>query len=198
VCIGYDTALAGRVDGDSKQIAQGLRGRDEELIDALVGSYQARLIRYLTFLLGRREMAEDVAQETWLRVLERGHTYDGRSRFEPWLFAIARNLAVDRLRQRRVLSFESDGEADGRAGVAPPVSDAPSPFTQAARTEDAQRLARLLDTLDPQYREALALRFLEELSLEEVSTVVGAPVSTVASRIYRGLSALRSQLNGGK
>ena len=79
-----------------------------------------------------------------------------------------------------------------------PVSDAPSPFVLAARTEDAQRLAHSLQTLEPIYREALVLRFQEDLSLQEISTVVGAPVTTVASRIYRGLAALRVQLEGEK
>jgi RNA polymerase sigma-70 factor (ECF subfamily) len=76
------------------------------------------------------------------------------------------------------------------------ASQKPSPFTLAARTEDANRLARSLETLQPVYREALVLRFQEDLSLQEISAIVGAPVSTVASRIYRGLATLRPHFEG--
>jgi RNA polymerase sigma-70 factor (ECF subfamily) len=80
------------------------------------------------------------------------------------------------------------GWAPGRAGL--------SPFALAARTEDAERLAGALEGLQAMYREALVLRFLEEMSLQEVAEVVGAPVATVAARIYRGLAALRSRMEG--
>ena len=90
-----------------------------------------------------------------------------------------------------------DANDDDTAALSP-ASNAPSPFTLAARSEDSQRLAQSLQTLDFVYREALVLRFQEDLSLQEIATVVGAPVSTVASRIYRGLATLRAQLDGGK
>ncbi|WP_353072277.1 RNA polymerase sigma factor [Tunturiibacter gelidoferens] len=179
------------MESDTRQIALGLRQGDVVVLEALVEQYQYRLVRYLIYLLGRRDGVDDLVQETWLRVLERGSSYDGHSRFEPWLFRVARNIAVDAMRKRRNLSLDSDD------GVRPPpASNAPSPFTLAARTEDADRLARSLETLESVYREALVLRFQEDLSLQEISVVVGAPVSTVASRIYRGLATLRPQFGG--
>ena len=69
--------------------------------------------------------------------------------------------------------------------------DPGSPFLTAARNEDAARLATALGALEPIYREALLLRFQEDLSLQEISQLVGAPVSTVSSRIHRGLERLR-------
>ncbi len=66
----------------------------------------------------------------------------------------------------------------------------------AARTEEAHRIAHTLDTLEPIYREALVLRFQEELSLQEMSAVIGVPLTTVSSRIYRGLASLRAQMEG--
>ena len=91
----------GRVSSDSQQIARGLRERDIALLHALVEQYQYRLVRYLIYLLGKRNEVDDLVQETWVRVLERGRSYDGRSRFEPWLFAIARNLTIDHMRRRK-------------------------------------------------------------------------------------------------
>jgi len=182
------------MESDTQQIALGLRQRDVAVLEALVEQYHYRLVRYLIYLLGRRDGVDDLVQETWLRVLERGSSYDGHSRFEPWLFRVARNIAVDDMRKGRTLSLDSNDD-DGRVRPSP-ASSGPSPYTIAARTEDAERLAHSLQTLEPVYREALLLRFQEDLSLQEISVVVGAPVSTVASRIYRGLATLRPQFEG--
>jgi len=193
----YGTTLAASVNSDTQQIALSLRQGNVIFLQQLVGQYQYRLVRYLIYLLGRRDEVDDLVQETWLRVMERGSSYDGRSRFEPWLFTIARNLAIDHLRKGRTFSLDSNAEGEEDTALQTPASNAPSPFTLAARTEDAERLAGSLELLEPIYREALVLRFQEELSLQEISGVVGAPVATVASRIYRGLRALRSRLEGG-
>jgi RNA polymerase sigma-70 factor (ECF subfamily) len=194
----YDVTLAGNVNTDTQRIARGLRQRDIALLQELVGQYQYRLVRYFIYLLGRREHVDDLVQETWLRVLERGRSYDGQSRFEPWLFTVARNLATDHLRKRRVFSLDSSESAEQDTEYRSPVSDAPSPFEHAARTEDAERLAHSLQTLEPIYREALVLRFQEDLSLQEMAKVVNTSVSTIASRIYRGLAALRVQMEGAE
>lgn len=193
----YEMTFAGTVNIDTQDIVRGLRQRDVDFLRALVGQYQFRLVRYFIYLLGKRDSVDDLVQETWLRVLERGSSYDGRSRFEPWLFTIARNLAIDHMRKRRVFSIDSNHSPEQELEALTPVSNAPSPFEQAARTEDAQRLAHSLQMLAPIYREALVLRFQEDLSLQEMAGVIGASVSTVSSRIYRGLAALRAQLDGG-
>jgi RNA polymerase sigma-70 factor, ECF subfamily len=176
------------MESDTERIALGLRRKDVAVLETLVEQYQYRLVRYLVSLLGRRYGVDDLVQETWLRVLERGGSYDGRSRFEPWLFRVARNLAIDAMRKRPILSLESSEEDVVRSS---PASSEPSPYALAARTQDAERLAHSLQTLEPVFREALMLRFQEDLSLQEISAIVGAPVSTVASRIYRGLATLR-------
>src|ERR1700679_2238776 len=107
---GYDMALAGTVNGDTREIARGLRERDVALLQMLVEEYQDRLVRYLVYVLGRRDEVDDLVQETWLRVMERGRSYDGRSRFEPWLFTVARHLTIDYLRRRREVSLDSEDE----------------------------------------------------------------------------------------
>ena len=181
---------------ETAKIARGLRERDMELLADLVERCQHRLVRYLLYLTGRREYAEDLAQETWIRVLQRGSQYNGRQRFDPWLFAIARNLAIDYLRKKRkeipTVSLPDDHDA-----VLLLPSSGPSPFEAAARSQDAMRLAGRLQILAPLYREALLLRFQEDMSLPEIAQVVGAPVTTVSSRIYRGLATLRSAFEEG-
>ena len=181
---------------ETAKIARGLRERDRELFADLVGRCQHRLVRYLLYITGRREYAEDLAQETWIRVLQRGSQYNGRQRFDPWLFAIARNLAIDYLRKKRK-AVQTASLPDDRDEILLVSSSGPSPFEAAARSEDAIRLAGQLQILSPLYREALLLRFQEDLSLAEIAQVLGAPVTTVTSRIYRGLAALRSAFEEG-
>jgi len=181
---------------ETAKIARGLRERDMELLADLVERCQHRLVRYLLYLTGRREYAEDLAQETWIRVLQRGSQYNGRQRFDPWLFAIARNLAIDYLRKKRK-AVQTASLPDDRDEILLVSSSGPSPFEAAARSEDAIRLAGQLQILSPLYREALLLRFQEDLSLAEIAQVLSAPVTTVTSRIYRGLAALRSAFEEG-
>jgi RNA polymerase sigma-70 factor (ECF subfamily) len=191
-------------ESEARRIVLGLRRKDMAIVNQLVGLYHYRLVRYLLYLTGRRERVEDLVQDTWLRVLDRGSQFDGRSRFEPWLFSIARNLAIDDLRKRKIVSLDTP-EADTPDAAGPekglaaelPAPDQSSPFLAAARSEDAVRLAAALELLEPIYREALLLRFQEDLSLQEISKVVGAPVPTVSSRIHRGLGLLRSRWEGG-
>jgi RNA polymerase sigma-70 factor, ECF subfamily len=181
---------------ETAKIARGLRERDTELLADLVERCQHRLVRYLLYLTGRRDYAEDLAQETWIRVLQRGSQYNGRQRFDPWLFAIARNLAIDYLRKKQK-AVQTASLPDDRDEILLVSSSGPSPFEAAARSEDAIRLAGQLQILSPLYREALLLRFQEDLSLAEIAQVLGAPVTTVTSRIYRGLAALRSAFEEG-
>jgi RNA polymerase sigma-70 factor (ECF subfamily) len=192
----FETILADDVSSETRQIAHGLRQRDMAVLHQLVAQYQYRLVRYLIYVTGRRDSVDDLVQETWLRVLERGHSYNGQSPFAPWLLTIARNLAFDQMRKRKIFSLDSQDESGQDVDALAPISDEPPPFEQAARTEDARHLARSLESLDPIYREALVLRFQEDLSLQEIAAIAGASVSTVSSRIYRGLAALRKQMEG--
>src|SRR5215469_17008588 len=85
---------------ESLAVAEGLKRQEAGLLDELIVRYQHRLLRYLLFLTGNREMAEDLFQEVWMRVLTRGSQFNGKSRFETWLFTIARNLVIDYRRKK--------------------------------------------------------------------------------------------------
>lgn len=179
---------------ESVAISRGLKRRDSGLIERLIEQYQHRLLRYLVFLTNHRETAEDIFQETWMRVLERGPQYDGRARFETWLFTIARNLVIDLSRKRKMSSLDALREPSDTAQPFEPVSDEHSPFEQCETRQEARRIAAALMRLDALQREALTLRFHEDMSLDEISRVTHAPLSTVKSRLYRGLAALRPHI----
>ena len=182
---------------ESLAVAAGLKKQKAGLLDELIVRYQHRLLRYLLYLTGNREQAEDLFQEVWMRVLVRGAQYNGQARFETWLFTIARNLLIDQRRKRTMSSldeiFESGGD-DDRPMAFEIVDDDPTPFDHFASLEDRERIAAALLGLDTLHREVLVLRFHEELSLEEIANVTRAPLSTVKSRLYRGLAMIKPRL----
>ena len=186
--------LAEQSRAENALIAQGLRRHDPELLDQLIIQYQHRLLRYLLFLTGSRDLAEDLFQETWMRVLTRGTQYNGAARFDTWLFTIARNLMIDMRRKRTMASLEEMCEVDGEDRAYEIPSDEPTPLDLYQIRENGQRVTAALLTLDPLHREVLVLRFHEELSLEEIAQVTRAPLSTVKSRLYRGLAALKPRV----
>jgi len=176
---------------ENVEIARGLRRRDPELLDRLIERYQHRLLRYLIFLTGNRELAEDIFQETWIRVMERGKQYNGKAKFDTWLFAIARHLVIDWSRKKTTTSLEALEEQYGSEHSFDIPSTEPSPFDAVSTRENRENVRAALGRLDSLHREVLVLRFHEELSLEEIATMTGAPLSTVKSRLYRGLAALK-------
>ena len=187
-------AAAKLVQRENAAIARGLKRKDPDLLDKLIETYQHRLMRYLMFLTGKREVAEDLFQETWIRVLRRGSQYNGQARFDTWIFTIARNLVIDLSRKRTMASLDEMREGGEDERPFEIIEDSPSPLEQFQGRENAAEVAQVLLTLEPNYREVLTLRFHEEMSLEEIAGVTGAPLSTVKSRLYRGLAALKPEL----
>jgi len=196
------TALRGSVQDEAVRqenlaIAAGLKHQEAGLLDELIVRYQHRLLRYLLFLTSSRELAEDLFQEVWMRVLVRGGQFNGKARFDTWLFTIARNLVIDYRRKRTLSSLDElfDGANDDDRPMSFEVSDSqPTPFENFASLEDRQRIAEALLQVDTLYREVLVLRFHEEMSLQEIAKVTRAPLSTVKSRLYRGLAAIKPKL----
>ena len=183
------------MEPETKALARGLRRRDPDLLEALITQYEYRLYRYLLYLTGSAEAARDLFQETWLRVLSRGHQYNGASRFDAWLFSIAHHLAIDASRRRNMDSLDEmlDPTMGGSARE-PRAPEEASPLAAYSNRELADRLGSVLARLPAVYREVLLLRFQEDLSLKEIGSIVRVPLATVKSRLYRGLSAARELL----
>ena len=185
------------MESEASAIARGLRRRDPDLLDRLIEQYQHRLLRYLVYLAGNRELAEDLFQETWIRVLERGHQYDGKHEFSTWLYAVARNLTIDYLRKKSPVSLDGLMEDEEHAPLEP-ADTRPLAWEVVARQEQAERITAALIGIPAEYRETVVLRFQEGLPLEEISNVTGAKLGTVKSRLYRGLHMLMSRLEGAR
>jgi RNA polymerase sigma-70 factor, ECF subfamily len=179
---------------DGIAISKGLKRRDTALLERLIEVYQHRLYRYLTYLTGNRERAEDLFQETWIRVLERGKQYNPSCRFDTWLFAIARHLVIDHARKKTTLSLESIMLGANDEGGREFAANGISALEHAHIRSLSAHLSHALLSLEVVQREVILLRFQEELSLDEIATLTSAPLSTVKSRLYRGLETLRPLL----
>jgi RNA polymerase sigma-70 factor (ECF subfamily) len=181
-------ALSG-LDDSIFRLKQGDLGALHEVITR----YHHRMYRFLIRLTQDPAIAEDLFQQTWLRVIEKIGRYDASRQFEPWLFSVARNLTIDYMRQRRPESLDVVDEF-GAAPVDRLVSVDQDPLAQLLEYERAEVLVAALATLPLIHREVLTLRFEEELKLEEIAEVAGIPLSTVKSRLLRALASLRERL----
>lgn len=182
---------------ECEQIARALRRRDPAMLDQLIEQHQHRLYRYLLYLTHNPQLAQDLFQETWLRVLERGSQYSARWKFESWLLSIARNLTIDHIRRKQPANFsefESDEEEAPRFDVADERAEAD--FEHVEQQQQDDRLGLLLHKLPPLYREVLTLRFHEDMQLDEIAQVLRTPLSTVKSRLRRGLDMLQKKIEG--
>jgi RNA polymerase sigma-70 factor (ECF subfamily) len=164
-----------------------LRTADPTALAETVGYYQHRLYRYLLRLVRDQASADDLFQQTWLHVVRQLHRYDAARSFDTWLFAIAHNAAMDLLRRR-------PGESLDDSESALP-SSAPDALAGVLAGERAAILATAMAALPALCREALTLRFEEGMKLEEIAEVTHAPLSTVKSRVRRGLEAMKHKLS---
>jgi len=177
------------------EVAQ-LRHGDLDALSALLTRYQNRLYRYLLRLVRNQAEAEDLFQQTWVRVAEKIRRYDPSRNFEPWLFALARNLAIDHLRRVRPESLDEPiGNGESAETAAARIPSGQRPVTdEILQRERRSRLGQALETLPVSYREVLTLRFEEEMKLEEIAEVMGTPLSTVKTRLRRALGMMKLEL----
>lgn len=179
-----------------------LRRGDVDALVQVLPRYQPRLYRFLLRMVHEPAVAEDLFQQTWVRVIEKISTYsNARSEFGTWLFSIARNLAIDHLRRKREWILES-AEDDREAPMNRVEAVGPDPLERLLDSEREAIVAAALRELPAIHREVLALRFEEELKLEDIAQVAEIPLSTVKSRLHRALDGLRKQVaaefpNGG-
>ncbi len=161
----------------------------------LVVRYSAPAVIVAARLVRNRALAEDLAQEAFLRVFQGLAGYDPQRRFSSWFFRIVHNVTIDYLRHKRAVTISLDElTALGHPG---PTLDplGGSPEVQAERAELARALERGLGRLRPDYREALVLRYQEGLSQPEIAEVMGLAGGTVKTYLYRGRKELAASLS---
>lgn len=158
---------------------------ESEAVRPLIERYQRPLFALLRRVLGGSADVDDVAQETWIRVVRSAKRYDPEQPFTGWLFAIAWNLVRDHWMKGRNFA---DGELESMP------SGGMSPEDEVIARDHLRRMRDLISTLPDRLAEAVFLRYFEELSEREVAERLGVPVGTVKSRIHNALNLLRGEL----
>ena len=174
---------------DSELIVR-LRAGDAAAFDVVYERFHARLFNFLARLSRRRDVAEDLAEETWLRLVHRSGSLRGDTRLGPWLFTVARNLYVSYRRSRLV----EDSHAGGLIGLWPFGSPQPSPFEWSAATEAERRIEAALATLPISCREALLLVGVEGMRPAEAATICGIAPEAMRQRLSRARALMAERL----
>ncbi len=184
--------------GDPELVERLKRG-DEEAFVGLLRRYQGKVYRLAMNMTRNPQDAEEVTQDVFLTVYRKIGDFDGRAAFSTWLYRVASNAALMKLRGRRSEphhSIEEEGPAFGPDGHhARPIADwSELPDDQLLSAERRRALEQAIEALPPDYKAVVVLRDIEGLSNQEVAEIVGATVLAVKSRLHRARLALRERL----
>jgi RNA polymerase sigma factor (sigma-70 family) len=185
-------------ESDAEIIEQARRG-DPLAWEKLVVRYSKRIYNLCYRFVERTDQAEDLTQDIFVKVFRNLNHYRAESgSFVTWLMSVSRNLLIDHYRQskdeRTTISASAANEEEQPGLLENLATNAPSPEAELDRLEKVASLRKCLNRLSPELREAVILRDLEELSYQEIGTVLGIPDGTVKSRINRGRVELAKSL----
>jgi RNA polymerase sigma-70 factor (ECF subfamily) len=182
------------MDQDSElALVEGLRGGDQTAFDAVYDAFNQRLFTFLLRLSRRRDVAEDLLEETWLRLVKHAHRLNENTRLGPWLFTVARNLHVSYIRSRLL----EDSAIGGLMPFWPSNADRPSPFETTAARELERRIERALAALPTASREVLLLVGVAGLDHSDAADVCGITPEALRQRLHRARTLLARALDAG-
>ncbi|KRG14803.1 RNA polymerase sigma factor SigW [Lederbergia galactosidilytica] len=179
-----------------QRIKEVLKG-DREAFGEIVELFKDKVFQLCYRMLGNRHEAEDIAQEAFVRAYVNIHSFDQKKKFSTWLYRIATNLCIDRIRKKKPDYF-LDAEVAGTEGLtmySQIAAEGKSPDSEVETLELQELVQREIMRLPDKYRIVVILRYIDELSLNEISEVLEMPLGTVKTRIHRAREALRKQLN---
>ncbi|HLM66219.1 MAG TPA: sigma-70 family RNA polymerase sigma factor [Longimicrobium sp.] len=184
---------------DHELVALAQKG-SEKAYRELLGRYQRPVFSLVYRMLRDREQAEDLAQETFVRVFNNIGRYDPKYKFSSWIFKIATNLTIDHIRKKEVATVSIDGSryavtADEiEASTITVASDDENPEELLEAKELGESIEGAIGALRPEYRTAILLRHVEGREYQEIADIMGLPLGTVKTFIHRARHELRAKL----
>jgi len=172
-------------------ILQARGGSTEEFVSRLQRTYGAQLVRFLERMLGRRDLAEDVAQEAYIKLIRLSRPSEVHSP-RAYLFDVATKLALDRLRQKRAEAAAMAGEPAEMNDV---PDESPRPERRVLLDEAMQRLNRIIEELQPSLRHVLVMRYVTQMPRQEIADKLHISVGAVEQRLTRALTHCRERLS---
>jgi len=176
--------------GDEHEVVASLKAGSPEAFDRVYQVHRARLFSFLVRMTGRRDLAEDLFQETWMRLASRAHSLADDTRLLPWLFTVARNLYRSHLRWTALDSRRLDQLSLEPAGS----STVATPYHAAAESETRRRLETAIASLSPPYREVILLVAVERLRPTEAADILGLKPEALRQRLARARALLAAAL----
>lgn len=170
-------------------VSQAQQG-DDEAFTRLVETYQTPVFNLCYRMLGEPELAEDAAQETFLRAYQHLHRYDRKRPFATWLLSIAAHYCIDRLRRRKFSMFSMDAEDEEGNSIELPDLDAPNPESETVKGQMQEQIHAMLKDLDTTDRAAIIMRYWYDFSEKEIAESLSLTVSAVKSRLHRARKEL--------
>ena len=176
------------------------QGRESALAE-LVRRYQNDIFRFCLHYVKRFDVAQEMAQQTFVRVYTARERFDSSRKFKPWVLCIARNLCLNELKRKKAVSMETleeyaSASRDESGEVLRFSGDGPDEALMA--DERRQMLERALDDLDAEAREIVTLRFFERMAARDIANVIGSTEGAVRTRLHRILAGLRRKYEGAK
>jgi RNA polymerase sigma-70 factor (ECF subfamily) len=191
--------VTGEDETEEAQFVARLVARDESAFNELVIAYERRVFALVFRMIGRREEAEDLAQEVFVQVFKAIDQFRGESKLSTWIFRIAVNLCKNRA---KYLSRRKSNEQDdvhemaermaGEAGKGVTVAGVERPDEMLEGVQLERIVKRAIEGVDPDFRHVLVLRDVEDMSYDEIAKITGLPEGTVKSRIFRARAQLKA------
>ncbi len=178
-----------------RELIDRYRHGDVDALDSLIDRHQRMLFGYIVNMTGRRDGADDIFQEVWLKVIRKLDQYRDDN-FGGWLVRIARNVAIDRIRRRKPeLSLDQEDE-NGRGIARTLAADGALPSGELAARDLGVRIAAAVATLPVEQREVFVMRTQVDLSFKEIARLQGVSINTALARMQYALTKLRPLLRG--
>jgi RNA polymerase sigma-70 factor (ECF subfamily) len=173
-----------------EELVAAFQGGDVAAFDTLVHRWERKIQGAIYRMLRSDDEARDLCQETFLKAFRGLGNFRGQAQFSSWLYQIALNLCRDRMRRRKTRTFVSLEET----GEPMPADRGASVFELVENRDLSRRVAAAIATLPEEQREAIILKEYEGRTFPEIAEILDVPVSTVKTRLYRGLDQLRRKL----
>lgn len=172
------------------------RGGDERAYEELVKRYSRPVFALTMRMVRQAEDAEDLTQETFVRMFRALDRYDTNRPFEAWLFTIASRVSIDHLRRRRIkpISLHQSNPETGEERMIEPEDPGLKPDEMATHAEEERQTQDLIDSLPPHYKIVVVLRHQHQRSYDEIAETLGLPLGTVKARIHRARALLKQRL----
>ena len=179
---------------DRQLVADYLKG-DEKSLEVLIQQYLKPIYSFIYRYVGNAQSAEDITQETFIKVWRNLKKFDRNRSFKTWIFSIAKNTALDFLKKKKAILFSEFNKEDGRNVIVDSLSD-PSPLPQEILEKAcmAQILTSAMKKLSPSYRMVLFLHYNDHFTFREIAEIFGESLNTIKSRHRRAILILRKML----